>query len=165
MVKLRLEDGIPELSIPPLDPFVIEKYTLEIIDDLGGGHLNVNDLVIHGISKTDAEKINLEVDGNHMKLQLSSKSPSIQAQGNLRGELTAEGVELEPDGDFSGTLTDLVLAIEIEGDLSERDGHKYLKVTTFNFEPKIEDLSFKADKIVQDEALSKCIKRFCLVFI
>lgn len=62
-------------------------------------------------------------------------------------------------------LADLQLDIEAEGDLTERDGHKYLRLKSFNVIPQIGDLKFEANNILPDAGLSKCEKSFYIIFI
>ncbi|XP_018787000.1 PREDICTED: uncharacterized protein LOC108967831 [Bactrocera latifrons] len=156
-VKPRLKNGIPELSIPPLDPLVIASHKVEMTDDFAKGYLNVHNLIIKGISESTVEKLNLEMYGDHVKLQVTTKSPSIEKQGTFQGELTAEGLNLQPEGQFTSKLTDLQLDIEAEGDLTERDGHKYLQLKSFNLIPQIGDLEFDADNIVPDKGINSVI--------
>ncbi|XP_050321377.1 uncharacterized protein LOC126753751 [Bactrocera neohumeralis] len=156
-VKPRLKNGIPELSIPPLDPLVIASRKVEMSDDFAKGSLNVQNLIIKGISEITVENLNFEIYDDHVKLQLTTKSPNIEKQGTFQGELAAESVNLQSEGQFSSKLTDLQLDIEAEGDLTERDGHKYLHLRSFNVVPEIGDLEFNADNLVSDESLNSVI--------
>nr|XP_014086834.1 uncharacterized protein LOC106615223 [Bactrocera oleae] len=156
-MKPRLKNGFPELSIPPLDPLVIGSHKVEISDDFASGYLNVHNLIIRGISESTVENVKVEMYGDHVKLQLSTKLPSIEKQGAFQGELTTEGMALRPEGQFNSKLTDLQLDIEAEGDLTERDGHKYLRLKSFNVIPQIGDLKFEANNILPDAGLNSVI--------
>ncbi|XP_011212411.2 circadian clock-controlled protein daywake [Bactrocera dorsalis] len=156
-IKPRLKSGIPELSIPPLDPLVLGSHKVEMTDDFAKGYLNVHNLIIKGISESTVDTLNLEMQGDHVKLQVTTKTPSIEKQGAFQGELTAEGLNLKPEGQFTSKLTDLQLDIEAEGDLTEREGHKYLQLKSFNVIPQIGDLEFNADNIVPDKGLNTVI--------
>lgn len=59
---------------------------------------------------------------------------------------------------FPPFLADLVLSSESEGELYERDGHTYLRLTKFNFEPEIGDMQIYASNLVPDPALSEYMK-------
>lgn len=47
------------------------------------------------------------------------------------------------------------MSSESEGELYERDGHTYLRLTKFNFEPEIGDMQIYASNLVPDPALSE----------
>lgn len=156
-LRPRLKQGIPELSIPQADPLVIDLYSIEVVNDVGEGHLDIHHLITHGISESIVQNVNMVIDGAHVKLQLLTTSPNIQKAGTFQGELATEGMDLKPHGNFSGNITDLVLNIQLEGDLSVRDGHKYLTMTAIDVYGDIGDVTFEADNTVPNEKLNKII--------
>ncbi|CAD6997909.1 unnamed protein product [Ceratitis capitata] len=95
----RLKDGIKELNIPPMDPFIIERNNIEIRSSFVQGRAQIRNVRVFGISEGNVQK------------------------GNYKADMTLNEVKMTPKGYFNVTMSDLTLSSESEGELYERDGH------------------------------------------
>ncbi|XP_053958617.1 uncharacterized protein LOC128863474 [Anastrepha ludens] len=156
----RLKDGIKELNIPPMDPFIIERNNIDVSGSFAQGRVQVRNVRVFGISEGDVQKVNFNLDGNNVRMELVTKMPRLYVEGNYKADLKINEVKMTPKGYFNVTMTDLLLSSESEGELYERDGHTYLRLTKFNFEPEIGDMQIYASNLVPDPSLNAVILDF-----
>ncbi|XP_004534503.1 uncharacterized protein LOC101456062 [Ceratitis capitata] len=156
----RLKDGIKELNIPPMDPFIIERNNIEIRSSFVQGRAQIRNVRVFGISEGNVQKVDFRLDGNKVNMGLVSHMPRLYIEGNYKADMTLNEVKMTPKGYFNVTMSDLTLSSESEGELYERDGHMYLKLTKFNFEPEIGDMALYASNLVPDPALNAVILDF-----
>ncbi|XP_017489892.1 PREDICTED: uncharacterized protein LOC108378105 [Rhagoletis zephyria] len=156
----RLKDGIKELNIPQMDPFIIERNNIEVGGGFAQGRVQVRNVRVFGISEGIVQKVDFRLDGNNVHMGLVSQMPHLYIEGNYKADLMINEVKMTPKGYFNVTMSDLLLSSQSEGELYERDGHTYLRLTKFNFEPEIGDMHIYASNLVPDPALNAVILDF-----
>uniref|UniRef100_A0A034WI37 Circadian clock-controlled protein n=1 Tax=Bactrocera dorsalis TaxID=27457 RepID=A0A034WI37_BACDO len=156
----RLKDGIKELNIPPMDPFIIERNNIELRSGFATGRVQVRNVRIFGISDSVVQSVDHRMDGDKVSMGLVTQVPRLYLEGNYKADMMINEVKMTPKGYFNVTMTDLVLSSQSEGELYERDGHTYLRLTKFNFEPEIGDMQIYASNLVPDPALNAVILDF-----
>lgn len=159
-VTPRLKDGIKELNIPPMDPFIIERNNFEVRSSFAQGRVQVRNVRIFGISEGTVRKVDYRMDGDKVHMGLATQMPRLYIEGNYKADMMINELKMTPKGYFNVTMSDLVLSSESEGELYERDGHTYLRLTKFNFEPEIGDMQIYASNLVPDPALNAVILDF-----
>ncbi|XP_067621318.1 uncharacterized protein [Eurosta solidaginis] len=153
----RLKNGIKELNIPPMDPFIIARNNIEVRTGFAQGRVQVRNVRVFGISEGQVQKVDFHLNGNKVRMGLVTQMPRFYVEGNYKADMLINEVKMTPKGYFNVTMTDLLLTSDAEGELYERDGHTYLKLTKFNFDPDIGDMNIYASNLVPDPALNAVI--------
>merc|ERR1712130_701444 len=67
LIKSQMPNGIPDLGIPPLDPFEVPHFDEDIIDV----DIAVEDLVVRNISTFETKQAHLDLEALTLLLQLN----------------------------------------------------------------------------------------------
>ncbi|KAJ3650314.1 hypothetical protein Zmor_022009 [Zophobas morio] len=149
--------GIPELSIPILDPLHIEKIEFDVVHDAAGLKGNVQDVTVRHISKfvIDDEKFK-DLGGLRYKLDLNLTFPRLTIDGfyKLNG-LVGDSIPIFGEGEFWLNLIDFKLAIStvIQFD------HLKLKLTSLFINIKLRKLENHFDNFMHDEEIGELFNK------
>jgi spore coat polysaccharide biosynthesis predicted glycosyltransferase SpsG len=75
-MKHKLCAGIPELSVPPIEPIVIDKI---VILDSPNSKLRLSNLIINGLCDYNVTSFHMDLEHNRYDLDLSFKHLLINA--------------------------------------------------------------------------------------
>ncbi|KAH8403280.1 hypothetical protein KR222_009685, partial [Zaprionus bogoriensis] len=153
----RLRNGLPELSIPPYDPFVMDRLSFQYESGAAKGRISVRDLKIYGFANQKVQQADVQVKGDKVKLRLSTHVPHMNIMGDYKAEMTINMLQLKPKGKFNITINDFHNTITTDGEFftKEGDGRRFLRLTDIDARPKIGDLIIKANGIFPDPELDE----------
>ncbi|XP_037959592.1 uncharacterized protein LOC119688965 [Teleopsis dalmanni] len=153
MVPLT-KNGIKELNIPPLDPFVIEKSNYQYSNGAVQGRITVRNVRVHGMSNAVVENVDFRLNGDKLDVDFIAKVPNMAVEGTYKAEMKINDVKMTPKGVFNVSMTDITIKSHPSGELYERDGHTYLRLTSFDSQPEVGDMHIYATGLVPDPNLN-----------
>lgn len=156
----RLKNGIEELSIPPLDPFVIEKSRYQYAQGPVQGRVALKNVHVYGLSGAIIEAVNFKTSKNKVNLRIITRIPSIFVEGTYKGDVKINELKFSPKGYFNVSITDVVMKAAPEGELYEREDHTYLRLKKFNAIPEIGDMKIFATGLFEDPTLNSLVLDF-----
>ncbi|XP_030377198.1 uncharacterized protein LOC115626085 [Scaptodrosophila lebanonensis] len=151
----RLKDGNPELKQLPYEPFVLNRTTFQYSNGPVNGRITVRNAKIHGFANNKVKDVDLKVDGDKIKVRLVSFLPKINIVGSYKADMQVNSLHLKPKGDFNLTLSDVETTTVTEGEIYKKDGLRFLRLTDIDTNPKIRDLTIKANGIFADPELDE----------
>ncbi|XP_075149769.1 protein takeout-like [Haematobia irritans] len=159
MIK-RSKGGVPELNIPPIDPFVQDKITMQFENNFIQGRVTGRNIRAVGISKAIVEKVDFKKDGNTITFNTVNRLPKLRVDGQYKSDVVFNNNKLSAKGSFNATMSDIEAIIESEGELYERDGRTYVRVTKFNIDPTIGNMRVSATGLLPDKTLNDALVDF-----
>ena len=97
--------GIPELNLPPMDPFVVDKANYQFTTNSLQGKVGVRNLKIVGLSDTTFESIDFKKNGDNITYQMKTKTPKIVIDGKYKAEININDNKMNAKGDFNVTMS------------------------------------------------------------
>ncbi|XP_037808919.1 uncharacterized protein LOC119601810 [Lucilia sericata] len=156
----RSKDGIPEINVPPMDPFVINRTSYIFSHPIVQGKVAVRNLKIHGLSKVITKSLDFKREGSQVNFKVKSFIPEMFAEGMYKAKIKLNAANISSKGPFNVTLTNIDVDIETTSELYERDGHRYMRLKTFNFDPIVGNMKFYAEGLLPEPLLNEAILEF-----
>jgi len=151
----RLKDGNPELNIPSLDPFTLNRTTFQYTNGVVSGRIILRNALAYGFSNIQFKTMDMQVNNNEIKLSIKNEAPQVNVIGNYKAEVLINNVRLRPRGTFNITMMNVNIDPSGEGVFYEKNGHRFVRLTKFDADPKIKDFKFTATGIFPDPTLNE----------
>lgn len=101
----RSKDGIPELNVPPMDPFVINRTSYIFSHPIFDGKLSVRNMKIHGLSKITTSQVNYKREGKRSSMTAQSFVPKMFVEGTYKAKIRINTANISSRGPFNVTLS------------------------------------------------------------
>ncbi|EDV94049.1 GH25092 [Drosophila grimshawi] len=154
-VLQRSRLGVPELNIEPYDPLLINRSSFHYSSGVVKGRISVRNVKLFGLAEHKIEKLRMKVNGDKVKFEMISTIPKVNMNGIYKAEMQVNSLHLKPKGNFNITLFDVENHVVTDGDILSKDGHRYFRFTDIEADPKIRDLTIKANGIFPDPELDE----------
>ncbi|KAB0792178.1 hypothetical protein PPYR_14137 [Photinus pyralis] len=122
----RLLDGIPEMKLPPIEPFRFPKFELNTgSNERIQINAVVTDLELRGMKDIIIDKLDLNLEEKTLVLKL--KVPVVNTVGNydIKGKVLM--FEVKTQGKFSANLTNVQALTKSRFTIVDRDGKRYIQ--------------------------------------
>ncbi|KAF2900825.1 hypothetical protein ILUMI_05364 [Ignelater luminosus] len=124
----RLDNGIPTLNVPPLQPLNIPSITI----GEGKGAVNVvqkyKNFNLYDVGKSIIEKIEAKATPNDLKLEVELLSPETRFEADYSFNGRVLLLPIVGDGKCTVTLQQVKITINLYAETFEKKEKKYLKV-------------------------------------
>ncbi|CAK1590042.1 unnamed protein product [Parnassius mnemosyne] len=155
----RMKKGIPELSVPPLEPLLVSGMNIES----GAGPVVINQIYrniqLHGL--TDSILTLYKADLKHHRLRTDSLTPKMEfiADYVMKGRILV--LPIQGKGIANITMVNLVVKHELIGEPVTKDGETYMHMRDYKvkFIPQRVILHF-SNLFNGDKALGDQMNRF-----
>merc|ERR1712154_517 len=88
LLKQMMPNGIPELGIPPLDPFEVPHFDIpHIQEDIITADVSIENLIIRNLSTFDTKLAHLDLESLSLSLELAINDLRGDAIYNLTGNI------------------------------------------------------------------------------
>ncbi|KAL0281490.1 UNVERIFIED_CONTAM: hypothetical protein PYX00_002463 [Menopon gallinae] len=149
-----LVKGIPELDLPPFDPFKRDEHVTEYSNGFVQFKATVRDFVTYGITGLKFLQVRTKFeDEKDMLIEVDMTVPKMKAEGKYRIQGKFLGSDLFTRGSFEVTLVNVTATWDIHGSLETVDGEKYLKINEFGITPEIGDMRIYASDLFNGNQL------------
>merc|ERR1719192_550943 len=109
LLKEMMPDGVPELGIPPLDPFAVPHFDIpHIQEDIITADVSIENLVIRNLSTFETKQAHLDLESLSLSLELGISDLRGDAIYNLTGNILGL-IPLYGNGDIWLEIYDLDL--------------------------------------------------------
>ncbi|KYB29376.1 uncharacterized protein LOC100142563 [Tribolium castaneum] len=155
--RRQIVRGIPELSIPILDPLHVDKIEFNVVHEAAGLKGSVEDVTVKHISKFEIDDERFSDLGNlRFKLDLNLTFPYLTIDGfyKLNG-IIGDSIPVFGNGKFWLHLIDFKLAISA---VIKFDYLK-LRLTSLNIDIKLRKLENHFDNLMDDEEIGELFNK------
>uniref|UniRef100_T1GDT3 Uncharacterized protein n=1 Tax=Megaselia scalaris TaxID=36166 RepID=T1GDT3_MEGSC len=152
-----LKDGFPELNIPAIDPFIIEKAKYQIKSDDFQIRVVLKNMVVLGSSQTNIQDVNFEKSNNLIFMKTHSEIPSMNVTGSYKAEMTVSETTSYYGGNFRVELYDIVSVHEFDAELIDDGDRKIVKLLKFDVSPTIGKMNMKAAGFDPDPTINSML--------
>ncbi|XP_016769295.1 uncharacterized protein LOC551572 isoform X3 [Apis mellifera] len=150
----RMPYGIPELGIPPLDPFELDEVDIVIENpEIGNVSITIQDLQLHNLSTFIINKAKLSLIGPTIAANITVPRIYVEGFYNISGDLSQK-FQLHGYGPFKGNIHDFQLYINTILGYSRG---VYLKTFDLDFTLKFIDINLK--NLMDDQELNDIMNK------
>ncbi|XP_076683719.1 uncharacterized protein LOC143376855 isoform X2 [Andrena cerasifolii] len=150
----RMRYGIPELGIPPLEPFQLDEIDIDIDNpEIGNVSLVIENLEVHNLSTFVINKAKLSLVGPTITANITI--PHVHARGyyNISG-MVGDMLDLHGDGPFKADIYDFELYVHTVLGFSRG---VYLK--TFDLDFSLRTIDLGLENFMGDDELSRIMSK------
>ncbi|XP_072380893.1 uncharacterized protein [Diabrotica undecimpunctata] len=150
LIRPRLPNGIPELLIPPMNPFKLPEATLRA----SGFEATFKDIELFNLDKFDIKEFQCNTE--NLKIKISAEFPVMvgKCKYKIKGKVLV--LDLDSSGDFNGNFSSISVTVEGTGKLVTKNGNQHLDFNDFTFDLHIGTAFINFDKLLGDnEELTK----------
>ncbi|KAJ1528464.1 hypothetical protein ONE63_006875 [Megalurothrips usitatus] len=150
MMHIRpwLAQGIPEIELPPCEPFRLNELSLALTTGPNGYRINLKDIDLYGSSNFTVSRLRL---GEPFEVQF--RMPAMR----LTAEYTSSGVLIiipaSGKGSFFAAMSGVSAVLRGSASTSSRGGRDYLHVDKLNVDLKTRDVNFGIKKAFNNNAI------------
>ncbi|KAJ8950519.1 hypothetical protein NQ318_015263, partial [Aromia moschata] len=127
-----LAKGIPEIELPPVEPFVMEELTLSLTTGPNGYKVSLKDIDVFGASNFSVGRLKLSENGKPFETVISIPTLHINSRYQSSGVLII--LPASGNGTFNGKLEGLKAIVRGRTSVSEKDNLRYLHVDTLDMD-------------------------------
>lgn len=80
--SVTLQTGVPELDMPPLDPFVFKNHTAVYESGQLRGQMTAIDVRTYGLAKANFLSVKSEMNDDFFRLDIDVEIPKVLLEGN-----------------------------------------------------------------------------------
>ncbi|XP_068985437.1 uncharacterized protein [Bombus flavifrons] len=153
-LRSRMPYGIPELGIPPLEPYRLDELDIHVDNsDIGNISIVLEDIVLYNLSTFVVNKAKLSLIGPTFAANISI--PEIYAEGlyNISGVL-GNTVDLKGAGSFKANIYDFQLYVN-----SLLGFHKGVYLKTFDMDFSLRSIDINLGNFMDDDELSDVMNK------
>merc|ERR1712154_152296 len=142
LLKQMMPNGIPELGIPPLDPFDVPHFDIpHIQEDIITADVSIENLVIRNLSTFDTKLAHLDLEQLSLALELGIHDLRGDAIYNLTGNILGL-IPLYGDGDIWLEIFDLDLSASAAVVINEQG---FVRVTAMTLSAAFSSIKIHLD--------------------
>nr|QCF41932.1 odorant binding protein [Athetis dissimilis] len=142
-----LVDGIEELAVPPIDPYLQKEFRVEYKNNQIVVKLVINNIYVEGLRLAKVHDARLRADDDKFHLEVDLTGPLVAVRAQYYGEGQFNNLKILAYGEFNTTMTDLVYTWKLNG-VPEKNGNEtYVRIKDFYMRPDIGSIvtSFRND--------------------
>jgi len=151
----KLQNGIENLNIPPIDPYTIDERTYEYKRGDIYGRLSLKSGTVQGVSKAEIKDVRTEINDNNMSAELDVFVPRIHAEGLYKGSGKISSYKSNSKGLYNITLIDVASTIKLKGVFVTKNGQQHLRIVNIDVIPVIGDFKVDITGISPDPQLNQ----------
>lgn len=102
---LSLQNGLKSLNIPPLDPFTIERTSLEYGNGALQGAIKMKNLKTFGMSQAVFRDVRMKIEDGKVETEIDIHFPKIFMEGAYKADIKFNELKLHPKGHFNVTMS------------------------------------------------------------
>lgn len=101
----KFKTGIPEINVPVMDPFMLERANFHLANNLLNGKIALRNLHIEGLGGTKLQEIDYQNKDNTLQAKGKATLPYLRLQGKHRANADTGNSKISSKGDFDLTLS------------------------------------------------------------
>lgn len=108
-------NGIPELNVPQLDPFVVDVSNNNFAVGEVTGRISVRNSKSYGLAKARFLSLRPYHEDDHFRLDIDYEIPKVLIEGDYKAEGTIGAFRIGGKGQFNISMTDVRCMLVLEG--------------------------------------------------
>ncbi|XP_045461512.1 circadian clock-controlled protein daywake-like [Harmonia axyridis] len=124
-VRPYLIKGVPELNVPPIEPFTLPEVTLEQGSNLLNFKAKLNDIVITGLSNYKFSQFDFDVPKLQFNCKASISELKLAGKYDVKG--TVIGAPIVGKGDFTAGIGDSNITVFQAIEIIKKKGVEFTK--------------------------------------
>ncbi|XP_063826145.1 uncharacterized protein LOC135075656 [Ostrinia nubilalis] len=133
-------DGIPDLDVPPVDPYNQKDLRLEYKNNQIYAKLIAKDIYVEGLKNSKIHDARLKADEDRFHLEVDVTTPRIKIRGQYIGEGRYNSLQIRANGQFSTNMTDLVYTWKLDGVPKKTENGTFVRINAFYMRPDVGDM-------------------------
>ncbi|PZC80154.1 hypothetical protein B5X24_HaOG200968 [Helicoverpa armigera] len=140
-------NGIDELGIPPIDPYLQKDFRLEYKNNQIAAKLNMKNIQVEGLRAAKVHDARLRADDDKFHLEVDLTSPKVTVHAEYHGEGKFNSLRILAFGEVNTTMTDLVYTWKLDGVPEKNGTETYIRIKEFYMRPDVGSIvtNFKND--------------------
>ncbi|XP_077295440.1 circadian clock-controlled protein daywake-like [Arctopsyche grandis] len=160
-----LANGIPELNLPPLDPYELEENVVEYRQKQFIAKFSIKNIKAYGFSSSKVRDVRLNFIDDQILLEIDLANPRIFVEGSYRADVGFEPTLYTTENAFNNTMTDLKWTWKMTGTVENTNGENYVRITKFFMSPKVGNMVFiQPDVFADNPMLNKLTQDFISIY-
>lgn len=152
----KLTVGIPDYSMPVVDPYFYRKGIFRYANDGVQGGVLVRNMNIRGIADSRINSIRTNFQNiNNFEVQVDGFLPRLIADGGFKADVKFGGLRLVPKGVFNITVTNVKASIKTTGSITQTPHGQRLQLKTLDADIDVGNAKITANGIFSDRNLSE----------
>jgi hypothetical protein len=127
-LKPYLAEGIPEIEMPSVEPFIMDSLSLQLTDGPQGYRVTLKHMEIFGASNFTVKKLKLSENNQPFEARIAIPKLDIKAKYSSSGVLLI--IPASGSGDFTGQLEGVIADVRGTVSTSEKPTGTHLHVDT-----------------------------------
>lgn len=134
-IRPNLAKGIPEMRIPPLDPFHVPHLVLDQGSPSVNFQANFRNIVAHGAKNFNLTGARIDFDEPSLTIDVGFPFIKIFSDYNITGKVLV--VPIKGNGKCEGNFTNIFAKVKLLGKYEKKDGKTFLSVQERKIKLKI----------------------------
>lgn len=148
-----LRKGIPELNVPPSDPFIMDKVTLADQPNLKAYGTNIN---IYGLPTYHINSLHMDLEKHQLDVDLHFGEVKLVADYNVTARIL---VPIEGGGPITLTSSNVGAKVRMNYQLVDRKGKQYMYFSSMTIKLDIKDFKAKLESRNFDKTIQEAINQ------
>lgn len=102
----RLRNGIEELNIPPMDPFLLEKSSYQYSNGIVQGRIAMKNVKIYGLSEGIVKDVDFQMKDGEIKMKMITNVPKLLIEGAYKADMKINDLKMTPKGYFNVSMSE-----------------------------------------------------------
>lgn len=150
-IRPYLSTGIPEISLPAVEPFKIDSLSLALTNGPNGYKITLRDIDAYGASNFVITKIKLRSGNAPFEVKIKIPKMVLNAQYTSTGILIV--IPASGNGTFHADLGDITASGKGVMSSFYKNGEEYYKLDKLDFDMDIKDVKMQVKKIFNNNRI------------
>lgn len=144
-IRPYLKQGIPEIEMPPVEPFRIDSLSLALTSGPNGYKITLRDVDIYGASNYTISKLKLSKNGSPFEAKVKFPRMNIDAKYTSSGVLII--LPASGNGTFHADFNDVTANVRFNTFASKKNSKTYYTVDKLDLDLNIKHANMAVKKI------------------
>ncbi|KRT83900.1 hemolymph juvenile hormone-binding protein [Oryctes borbonicus] len=146
-----LASGIPEIELPPVEPFRMEELSLSLTTGPNGYKVTLSDIDIFGASNFTINKLKMSENGKPFEAEIYMPELRINSKYSSSGVLII--LPASGKGSFHGRFGSVTATVRGKTSTHIRKEKKYLHVDTLSFDMKVKTINMGVKNVYKNSRI------------
>lgn len=136
-----MADGINEIGIPSLDPYVQKELKLEYKNNQIQAKMINKNIRVLGLKDSTVRDVRLRAEDDSFHLEIDMYTPAVTVSGDYKGSGSFNDLTfVNAQGMYITNMTDLVYTWKLDGKPETINDEVYMRITAFDMRPDVTNM-------------------------
>ncbi|XP_049774147.1 protein takeout-like [Schistocerca cancellata] len=144
----KAKDGISELGVPPLEPFVVREMLVEYRQGDVAGKMLIKNSRTHGLTDVIVGDVRANLDdGGLFRMEVDVGFQQLFLEGDYKAQGKIIVFPINGKGVYNISMADVTATWNVTGEYFRKAGKKFLRLTRFDMFPEVGDMEVYASNL------------------